>query len=65
MSYIVVLKRFLYRLAISRLSNPGFYIDAGAPFVLSDTVVSVLQYIASIDFVIKTVESKSGLVLGF
>ncbi len=37
----------------------------GAAFVLFDKVVSALQYIASINFVIETVESEVGLMLGF
>ena len=40
----------------------GFPIYAGAAFVLFDKLVSVLQYVAPIDFVIETVES---MVLGF
>jgi len=36
-----------------------------ATFILSDKVVSVLQNVASINFVIETVKSESGLVFGF
>jgi len=43
----------------------GFPIYAGATFVLPDKVVSALQHIASIDFVVEAIKSESRLMLGF